>query len=273
MEEKKQIDLYALYLGATLGLPAGAVIAHARRLEGIDDDKPVPTEALLAVRLGQLAVNGQPEDRLTVEATIAGLNGTGRGFDAKAAAAYLAVADWPSPHSKHDERAAWLARAVQALGAPPDAGPPGVTEHVRQLREIRAMVGGAAGLTVLEAVEDRLRALTLSAEHITAIEYLVAGLGSGGGGIDSTSAPRCIAALQAVLDAKTPSETANAGYLCTCGERSAEPASSALCQVCLDHATIEDMLPALAESGVFPESMPNFIDALQRVLADSKGGA
>lgn len=108
-------DLYAIYLTTTMG----AAIDDGDHGVGSRVISPPPTAPeLLAMRLGQQASAKDLDDRLTVEATIAALNGTGRGFDAETAAAYLKVCPMPTSGNAYDQ-AAWLARAVQALGALP----------------------------------------------------------------------------------------------------------------------------------------------------------
>ena len=109
-------DLYAVYLATACGIGW----APAFNFAGINN-AAITAPVWLAVRLGQIAATtGAPEDRLTVEATIAANLNTGRGFDDGAAKAYLTLAPMPMSAKAHDQ-ALWLARAVQALGALPVA--------------------------------------------------------------------------------------------------------------------------------------------------------
>lgn len=103
-------DIYVIYLDAIVGAPPPSIRDGA------------PT--IIAHRLGEMAraKNEMPDDRATVEATVATLNGTGRGFGLDAAAAYLKVSPVPTGRDAQGTPAAeWLARAVQALGAVPEA--------------------------------------------------------------------------------------------------------------------------------------------------------
>lgn len=101
--EPSKPDLYAVYLAATCS-----------RYPGFSMDDP---SVLLAYKLGQLhAGTGlDPSDRASVEGRIAELNGTGRGYNGNAAAAYLKVHDMPSERVSEADRVTWLARAVRAL--------------------------------------------------------------------------------------------------------------------------------------------------------------
>lgn len=103
-------EVYETYLLAIVGKVTGPEYGDA--------------PSLIAHRLGEMAraKNEMPDDRVTGEATVATLNGTGRGFGLDAAAAYLKVSPVPTGREAQGTPAAeWLARAVQALGAVPEA--------------------------------------------------------------------------------------------------------------------------------------------------------
>lgn len=101
-------EVYETYLLAIVGKVTGPEYGDA--------------PSLIAHRLGEMARAGgqSPADRLTVETRVAVLDGTARGYDTDAAAAWLKANPHPETLGAW-EWSHWLAAAVQALGAAPEA--------------------------------------------------------------------------------------------------------------------------------------------------------